>query len=389
MKRCLFLAPRYAPFPGGAETYAHDLCTHLYEFGWDCVVLTDAVKPEATNSPIDKRPTVVGLEGPINQLLDKSRVRWRTLQFGLLEEIWAVVSDLPKIDVVHANSIETLIIGRMIADHLDVPFIATIHEHAPEKQAFGLGRLRLAFERLAPDMLIAPSNFYYDRALAAGTPAEKVAKISHGISLKRIQSGTRRDWRAEWGGSSETKYVVLIGRIYQPKGVLEFVKAVHQLRDVPGLKAIVVGPDGPGEYSAEVRRQVRLLGLQDIVSFIGEVLPTEIPSIIQSADLIVAPSLAEGFGLAVVESMLLGVPVIASRVGGLAEVIDDGITGELVEPGNISQLAEAMEKLLECVDLRQSYSSAAAATARERFSATRMAEETADLYQKLTANRAI
>jgi glycosyltransferase involved in cell wall biosynthesis len=119
------------------------------------------------------------------------------------------------------------------------------------------------------------------------------------------------------------------------------------------------------------------------VKLVGDLHPSLIPSAIRSSDVIVAPSLAEGFGLGVVEAMLLGTPVIVSRVGGLQQVVEDGATGVFVEPGNAPELGRALQELWGSPATSRRLAGAAEAAARERFSAERMAKETAQVYAAL------
>jgi len=108
MRHSLFLTPRFPPSSGGAETYASDLTRHLGEQGWRSFVVTDS--NEAPTATVSAREDVIALHPPLDQIADPRRVRWRSLQFGMLDELEQVVRDLPRVDLVHANSIEAAVL---------------------------------------------------------------------------------------------------------------------------------------------------------------------------------------------------------------------------------------------------------------------------------------
>lgn len=385
MNNLLFLTSRFPPYPGGAETYAYDLTKHLQKLSWQSTIITDTRSKFLDKGLlIEKSTSIIEPVLPLNELKDTSKVSWRVMQFGLLDNIGKVFTKLPTIDIVHSNSIESSIMGRMIADHLGVPLVATIHEHAPEKQAFGKGRCELVFRRLGIDALIAPSDFYFERALRYGFPKQKLHLITHGVSQDRILSHPIKNLRTVWNKNSEELiYAVFVGRIYEPKGVIIFVEAAEKLRRNKNFKAIIAGPDGPDDYARNLRQKIKEYRLEKVVKLVGEVSPTMIPSVLSSADIIVAPSLAEGFGLGVVEAMILGKPVVVSNVGGLKQIVQNEYSGMLVDPGNAEQLAHTIQKLIDSAELRKQLSKTGQKIALEKFSADTMAMNTSKLYNSL------
>jgi glycosyltransferase involved in cell wall biosynthesis len=383
-KNLLFITPRFPPAPGGAETYAGDLVFHLKDFGWNTYVICDKffVKKNIKLANFHSKQNVKFIKIPKKELANTNLVKWRIYQFGLLVELEKVISSLPTIDLIHANSIESAVLARIIADHLNVPLVATIHEHAPESLPFGKGRCRLAFERLDIDALIAPSNFYYNRALKWNFPKDKLHLVTHGVSKERLKFTKKIQFKLEWGGK-EFLYIVLIGRIYEPKGILVLIEAAKLLKNLPQIKFIIVGPDGPGYYSREVRKKISDYGLDYSVKLIGEVDPILVPDIIRSSDIIVAPSLAEGFGLTVVEAMFIGKPIVASKIGGLSEIITNNKNGLHVSAGDFLDLADKIEMLVSDELLRNKLSNNAKIYAQKNFSAIRMAKHTSNIYKQL------
>jgi len=147
------------------------------------------------------------------------------------------------------------------------------------------------------------------------------------------------------------------------KRVADVVKTFAKLRrEIPSV-LVMVG-DGPERVAAE--QEARSLGVYDDTFFLGRL--DAVAPLLANADLFLLPSQNESFGLSALEAIACGVPVVASRVGGLPEVIDDGITGVLCPVGDIDGMAEAACGILGSRERWQSMSAAAAADARARFS---------------------
>lgn len=384
MPHVLLITPRYPPYPGGSETYAADLSVNLVRAGWTVTVVTDG---SALDAPPDRGDgvRVVRLEAPSAQLSDRRRILWRSLQFGLLDQIHEALPALGAVDLVHANSIEAAILGRMVADELGVALVATIHEHAPQRLTFGAGRCRLVFERLGIDALVAPSEFYRQRAISQGFPAQRIHTVTHGIDAARLRPLIPAEQvRQGWGVARTARVAVLVGRVYEPKGVMQFVHAAYALRSIQDFRAVVVGPDGPGDYPERVRTEIDRLDLHEVFIMDGPRPPEEIGAVINAADIVVAPSLVEGFGLSVVEAMALGKPVVVSDVGGLVEIIArDGDGGLRVPPGDSQALAQALGTLVRERAFAKRVAAAGQARASAFFSAARMADETIVVYENL------
>ena len=144
---------------------------------------------------------------------------------------------------------------------------------------------------------------------------------------------------------------LFVGRLDQEqKGLEPLVRSLAILpRSVP-FRLRLVGEDWGG--AEVVQRLARTLGVADRVTLVGRLPRAELLAEYARADLLVLPSLFEPFGIVLLEAMAAGLPVIASRVGGIPEVVADGVTGLLVEPGNASELASAVLRFAESPSLR-------------------------------------
>jgi glycosyltransferase involved in cell wall biosynthesis len=143
---------------------------------------------------------------------------------------------------------------------------------------------------------------------------------------------------------------------------------------------------GDGAERAALEAQRAALGLDARVRFLGRV--DDVAELLAGADVCVMPSRHEGLGVAALEAMAAGVPVVASRVGGLPEAVVDGATGCLVAPDDASALADALGRLVADRDLRRALGAAGAARVRARFSMDAMAAGTLAVYRRLAESGA-
>lgn len=170
-----------------------------------------------------------------------------------------------------------------------------------------------------------------------------------------------------------------VGRLDRQKGLGIALQAFHRaLPSLPKAKYMMLG-DGPDR--ASLSRLVEELGLHDHVGLLGYV--KQPAPIIKALDVLIMPSRWESFGLAAAEAMAAERPVIASKVGGLQELVQENITGLLVEAGDVAGLAEAMVRLGSDAALRQRLGSQGRARIVERFSQDRMVDQMLALYEEL------
>jgi len=229
----------------------------------------------------------------------------------------------------------------------------------------GGSMLGLAARRVAdratsrqPDLYIAVSGAVAAGLDADGAPAWRIRVIPNGVDIAALTASAAI---AEDAPDLPTgrPLVVFAGRLEPIKGVETIVRAAQRLPDV----TVAVVGDGP--LAAELRELANELGVADRVAFLGRV--PSVPPILAAADVVVLPSFSEGMPLVVLEALALARPVVASRVGGIPEVVEDGVTGLLVEPGDPEELAVAIERLVKDPALARSLAEAGARIARERY----------------------
>lgn len=219
---------------------------------------------------------------------------------------------------------------------------------------------------------IALSRAIARRLVEAGVPAERLEVIPPAIDLERLER--RPPWPADLS-ARPARLVVCIAALTPEKGVDLLLEAAAILADRdPELRWMVVG--GGPERDRLVAR-ARSLAVDGLVTFTGERPDPE--TILAHADIAVQPSRSEGFGSSVLDALALGIPVVASEVGGLPEALEAG-GGILIPPGSGRELAEGVRRLLDHPALALELSAAGAAAA-DRFSVPRMVSRTIDVYR--------
>ena len=150
--------------------------------------------------------------------------------------------------------------------------------------------------------------------------------------------------------------IVYAGVLIPRKGVHHLLKAFSRIEQSTAQLYLVGHPENEA-YTTQLQQQAKALGIADRVKFVGNVSQQELADYFAKSRAMVLPSLSEGLGRVVVEAMLLGLPVIGSRVGGIPDMITDGENGFLVEPDNVNSLADALQKIY-IVDVKRMGSNA-------------------------------
>ncbi len=184
--------------------------------------------------------------------------------------------------------------------------------------------------------------------------------------------------------------VLLLGRLAEWKGQLVFVRAVQRLceRDATPEFVIVGGAttDADATYAASLRALVRDCGLAARIQFTG--FHEDVPELLRSVDILVHCSVSpEPLGLVILEAMRAGVPVVATNLGGPAEIIRDGENGRLYPPSDDAAMARVLQELLESPEARRRLAAAGRATVVERFSIERTVDALGRIYRRCAARR--
>jgi len=179
--------------------------------------------------------------------------------------------------------------------------------------------------------------------------------IPNGVEIETFSAITREEARRTLGIDTHEKILLYVGRLYPVKGVRYLVKAMDIIRNYykDNVKLIIVGDGEQRNYLLQLTRK---LNLENYIIFVGKVPHRKIPIYLKAADVFVLPSLREGFGMVILEAMAAGLPVVATRVGVVPEIIKDYENGFVVEPMSSHQIAEKMLLLLKDEKLREKMS---------------------------------
>ena len=174
--------------------------------------------------------------------------------------------------------------------------------------------------------------------------------------------------------------LLMVGRLHPEKGYAYLFRAMADLKprtDRPFLLLVA----GKGPFEEAYREEVRSLGCADVVRFLG--FRGDVPDLMAAADLVVLPSVAEAFGLVLTEALYLGTPVVATRVGGIPEIVTDGADGVLVPPAESRALAEAIAGLLDDPKRRARMAGAGRDKVRDRFRFEDMVRAYEAIYEEM------
>lgn len=250
------------------------------------------------------------------------------------------------------------------------------------------------------DMVLSCSEFITERTRAAfPEAASRCQTVYNGVDVTRFDATNGEDARAD----TRKRALICVGRITPEKGLHIVIDAFNRLAvRYPDLELCLVGQERitPREFLVELSEdervrsltvfypgsyQKRILGslapsLASRVTLSGHVGHSELAGLYSKAALFINASYYESFGIPVAEAMACGVPIVATRAGGVPEIVEDGVSGLLVEPGDAKALERAVAELLENEGLRKRLAAAGRTRVTERFNWDAIAERLAALY---------
>ena len=260
------------------------------------------------------------------------------------------------------------------------PLILTTHQ-PPTEKAFkskllmkmynhSLGRLSL----MKADKIIAVTRLEADFLVkVAGARPDKIRVIPEGVDLNLFRPKT-----AEIGSE---KVLLFVGRVAPEKGLIHLIRAMPKVVSAfPSASLLIVGEDQG--IQRELMKVAEGLKVKKAIHFLGPKFGSELARIYQRATIFVLPSVYETFGLAALEAMATGLPIVTTKVGGIPELVEDNYNGILVSPRDHDALAEAIIKLLSDPELRLKISKRNAAKAK-RYSWENIAKKIEKVYKGL------
>ena len=348
-----------------------------------------ALLPALRQSGVDAR--FLGLDVPgtdaalFYERLDQLQVPYRRVRCGFdvsprlaRDVVRAVSADRP--DLLHTHLVHGDVYGSIAGSLTRTPVISTRHND----DRYLLGPFRYVDRAFARPVrrLIAISDAVRVFLEAAGHHARKLTTIRYG--LDEVPAAPSVPTPAQAGVPDGAPLAVAVGRLIAQKDHATLLRAFALVHErLPDARLAILGS---GPLEVETRALVRELGLEGAVSLPGR---TEIRDWLERADVFVHTSRWEGFGIVLLEAMLAGLPVVATRVSAVPEIVVPGETGALVEAGDVDGVARELTTLLGDAELRSRLGAAGRERARTEFSVARMAGRTIEVYEDVLGSRLI
>jgi len=337
--RILVLNHEYPPVGGGGGRASEELCRALAERGHEIKVLTAHIK----GLPYEE-------ERDGCQIVRIPSLRTQPYRAGFLSMIAYVLAGLPagcrlirdfQPDLIHVHfAVPAGALVWMLSQLIKVPYVLTAHlgdvpGGVPEKTA-GWFRWVFPFTRgiwHKASVRVAVSE--YTRQLALKHYSEEILVIPNGADVKSLKPGSIR--------LNTPPIIVFAGRFMPQKNPLQVVRTLNELKEL-AWRCVMIG-DGP--LLEETRRAVAESGLEDRFRFPGWIEPEDVLNWFEKSDILFMPSLSEGFPVVGVQALAKGLAILASRVGGFVDLVEDGRNGYLIdreEPAGFSDLLRGLLK---------------------------------------------
>ena len=364
LQQCIYFPPEV----GGLESHAFYLCKELVRLGDQVTMVTSKSKPEARSEEVMDGVRVIRTWFP-----GKHPAGW------IAHTMATIPTYLPlarSADILHAQTFASALPGMLAKARYHKPLVITLHTShflkLAQKPAWQPILRRIV---RSADWLLAASVEIRDVALSL-YPHPRAEALTNGVDTSLFQRV------APTLPPSAARRLIVPRRLYHKNGVEYLVRALPLIRREMDVEAVLVG-DGPEREKLE--QLARDLKVSDAIRFLGSRPNTDMPGLFASSDVAVFPSLMEATSVAALEAMSCEIPVAASRVGGLPEIIDESV-GTLFEPANPQDLATRVIALLRRPDLR-----AHGTHGRERvqrsWSLERLARRHQEIYRMLLQER--
>ena len=385
---------------GGMNVYIRELSCHLAKQGLPVDIFTRRTDPETPEvREICPGVNVIAITAGPPEPIGKNDLFPLLPEFAEQMALYSVRQGV-RYDVVHAHYWLSGWAAELARRYWETPFVQMFHTTAHMKNAVAAHAdretdLRLRTEKrlltLADGIIAANPDERADLIWRMGVPTERVCTIPPGVDLELFQPRSQAAARAEIGIALDERIVLFVGRIDPIKGIDTLVDAAEIILSrpstTPSSTFLIVGGDVdengmPVGPLADIAESVERRGIAPNVRLVGSQPQDRLPLFYTAADLVAVPSRYESFGLVAVEALACGIPVVASRVGGLRFTIEEGTTGFLVKPQSPEALAAAIETIVSDELLRTAMSGAARPSV-ERYDWPNVAKQVIHVYGRL------
>jgi len=295
--------------------------------------------------------------------------------------LWRLLRE-SRADVVHGflplANLFSAVAGKLAGTRLVITSRRALNTH--QERILGWRYADKLSTRLS-DVVVSNSKAVMEDTLhREGGDAARFRVIYNGLDVQRFSNATawRKQMRADLHLEEKQVVLIIVANLIPYKGHVELVDAVAQLlRNYHEVRLLVVGEDRG--ISGELKKRADVLGVSSVVQWLG--LRHDIPELLAAADIYVSASHEEGFSNALLEAMAASKAVVATRVGGNVEMLEEGALGLLVAPQNPSALADAIGSLLQHPEIRADFGARAARHVAESYSPGRMRDQYLEIYR--------
>lgn len=405
---------------GGMNVYVRELCSALARVGISCDVFTRAwsadlpdtvhIEPGFRVHHIAAGPRAPmakeALPGVVDEFAAGVLSVMRATRDGLPQRgpdgRWLPEDETLPFDAVHANYWLSGIAGHIIKHELNLPLVCTFHtldrvkaEASPEEVEADAPHRRAEAEaaiiRCSDTVLASCTVEALQITELYDADPGRIRIVAPGVDHAFFGPGDRRQARRALGLPEAGPMLLFVGRIQPLKGVEVAIRTLALVRrSHPNAHLVLVGgPSGP-QGEAEVERIHALAAdlVPGAVTFVRPQLHELLSSYYRAADLSLVPSRSESFGLVALEAAACGTPVVASNVGGLRSLIDDGRTGYLIDSADPAAFASAVDRIVSQPLVAERLGTSAVLRARE-YTWSSAAHQLVELYQELTTGRLV
>ena len=386
-RKLLMLSWEYPPVVvGGLGRHVHALATTLARAGHDVTVATR----HAPGAPLDEvvegvRVVRAPQDPPVIPLTTEHLLAWAVAFNHTLTRTALHAARGHDFDLVHAHDWLVTHAAVTVKDHLGIPLVATVHAtEAGRHQGWLPGDLNRGIHSIecwlaqeASRVLVCSQYMRREVSALLGVPPAKIDAVPNGVDVPRWRAAPKQIGLARAKYAGDGPLVGFAGRLVHEKGVQHLLHALPRLRQAhPGLRAVICG-DGPNR--GELEDLTRRLGLEQAVSF-GGFLGSGLSATMAATDAMVVPSLYEPFGMVALEAAAAGAPLAVAATGGLAEIVEPGVTGMTFPARDEEALTHSVSTLLADRPGARRMAVTAKAMLRRRYGWPTVGEQTAAVY---------
>lgn len=381
----VMLSWEYPPhLVGGLARHVHALSRELVRHGVKVHVLTRSA-PGLPAHSVEEGVHVTRVV-PVFQEPGDFKLWACHLNFALLEAGVNLLRELDEPVLLHAHDWLVAHAARGLKHLFRAPLVATVHAtehgrnrgiHDPGQQYINDVEWWLTYE--AWRVVVCSDSMRQEVQRLFGLADDKVAVVPNGIDLPAAEPDAAVPSRTDFAAPDE-RLLFHIGRLVPEKGAGVLLETVPHLLKRHNLRVVIAGS---GPYRPELQQRAAALGVADRVRFAGYIPDSVARALYSHADVAVVPSTYEPFGIVALEAMAAGAPLVASDVGGLADIVIHERNGLKALPGHVNSLAEQIDRMLNDPALARRLAGEALREVRERYSWEGVARTTIDFYHSV------